>query len=373
MRAADGFGDTLSLQEKAPSRGMRYLVNITNKFHVATRNTSSPTRMHTLWNKDAQRKEGTTHPWIYGSCVGAWLGPFSVLQYAIADGCGGQNPRNRGRSSEHDHIHACLVHMIKKSSSTTKRPCSSPPKFLVIYAADNNNSSVYTLETWLCCWRPKDSLLACLRAKLSRRRWTFYLARNRVCQNDEKLGFCGLRKSRSRGWKTSSFSPNFLVMYTAERKKWSISALEILSLCSSVEDSLLRVPTRKHIKTFVNLWFRKQTRIGQGSFGKKSLFITVLITRNGRLDQRAWLKNDVLEDFFESDVHTLRWVTTDTQRHQELKTPPAPLHLWEGRRVWYIEFGALQLACTPDLSKRPQNQSKSWQEDVALFAFTNKR
>ena len=65
-------------------------------------------------------------------------------------------------------------------------------------------------------------------------------------------------------------------------------------------------------------------------------------------------------------------VTTDTQRHRELKTPPAPLHLWEGQRVWYIEFGALQLlACTPDLSKRPQNRSKSWHEFFALFAFTN--
>ena len=48
MRAADGSGDTLGLQEKAPSRGMRYLVSITNKFDVATRNTSSPARTHTL-------------------------------------------------------------------------------------------------------------------------------------------------------------------------------------------------------------------------------------------------------------------------------------------------------------------------------------
>ena len=31
IRAADGFGDTLGLQEKAPSRGMRYLGNITKK------------------------------------------------------------------------------------------------------------------------------------------------------------------------------------------------------------------------------------------------------------------------------------------------------------------------------------------------------
>ena len=48
MRAADGSGDTVGLQEKAPSGGMRYVVNITNNFHVATRNTSSPTRTHTL-------------------------------------------------------------------------------------------------------------------------------------------------------------------------------------------------------------------------------------------------------------------------------------------------------------------------------------
>ena len=61
MRAAGGSGDTLGLQEKAPSRGMRYLVkNVTNKFNIATRNTSSPTRTHTLRNKDAQGKEGTT-------------------------------------------------------------------------------------------------------------------------------------------------------------------------------------------------------------------------------------------------------------------------------------------------------------------------
>ena len=98
-----------------------------------------------------------------------------------------------------------------------------------------------------------------------------------------------------------------------------------------------------------------------------------LITNNGRLYQRVWFTNDTLEDFFDSGVHTLRLVTTDTQRHREQKTPPAPLHLWEVQRVWYIEFGALQLACTPDLLKRPQNKSKSWQEFFALFVFTNKQ
>ena len=110
----------------------------------------------------------------------------------------------KGRATEEKKIewtrpHACLVHTINRTSSTTKRPCSPPSKFLVTYGADNNESSVYTLETWWCFWRPKDILLviACLRVKISRRRWSFYLERKRACQNDQKLGFCGLRKSRS--------------------------------------------------------------------------------------------------------------------------------------------------------------------------------
>ena len=51
------------------------------------------------------------------------------------------------------------------------------------------------------------------------------------------------------------------------------------------------------------------SEVGKGSSIKKtSLCITVLITSNGRLDQRAWFKNDILEDFFSrlSGVHTLR-------------------------------------------------------------------
>ena len=47
--------------------------------------------------------------------------------------------------------------------------------------------------------------------------------------------------------------------------------------------------------------------------------------------------------------------------------------MWEGQRVRYVEFGALQLACTPDLSKRPRNKIKRWQENFALFDFTNKQ
>ena len=165
-------------------------------------------------------------------------------------------------------------------------------------------------------------------------------------------------------------------MYTTERKKWSISALEILSICSSVEDSLLERLRANILRRPSTFDFVSKPRSGKDpQFLKISLFTTVLISNHGRLDQRAWFKNDILEDFFESGVHTLRWVTTDTQRHREIKTLPAPLHLWEGEHVRYIEFGALQLACTPDLSKRPQNKSKSWQENFALFVLliTSKR
>ena len=102
-----------SIEEKSPSRGMRYLVNITNKFHVATRNTSSPlySYAYPLKQGRAEKRRHHTHPWIYGSRVGAWLGPRSVLQYATADGYRGQSPSNRRRSSEHDHMHAWYIRL----------------------------------------------------------------------------------------------------------------------------------------------------------------------------------------------------------------------------------------------------------------------
>ena len=135
----------------------------------------------------------------------------------------------------------------------------------------------------------------------------------------------------------------------------------------------VRVPTRKYLNTFVNFWFVSKPRSGKDlQFRFFSLFTALLITNNGRLDQRAWFKNGFLEDFWKW-CPNFRWVTTDTQRHRKLNTPPASLHLWEDQRVWYIGFGALQLASTPDLSKRPQNKNKSWQYFFTLFAFTNKQ
>ena len=82
MRAADGSGDTLVLQEKAPSRGMRYLVNIQkwvsccHKKHITTYSYA-----YTLKQGRAEKRRPDMHPWIYGSRVSAWIGPFSALQY----------------------------------------------------------------------------------------------------------------------------------------------------------------------------------------------------------------------------------------------------------------------------------------------------
>ena len=110
MRAADGSGDTPGLQEKAPSRGMQYVVNINNKFHGATRNTSHHLLVRIRFETTTRReKKSRRAPMDYASRVDAWVGPFSVLQYATTDGCGGQSPGNRKRSSEHDHMHAWYI------------------------------------------------------------------------------------------------------------------------------------------------------------------------------------------------------------------------------------------------------------------------
>ena len=206
-----------------------------------------------------------------------------------------------------------------------------------------------------------------------------FFQRGKSSLSKQKLGFRWLKSYRSRAQKTTSSSLYLLVVYTADSRKSSTCEQEFTSLPSREEDNVLK--RRCQIISKVRIFLcakevRARTYLKLGKdlqFRKTSLFITILITSNGRLDQRAWFKNDILEHFFENSAHTLRWVTTDTPRRRERKTPPEPLHLWEGEGVWYIEFGALQLACTSDLSKRPQNKNKSWQEVFVLFAFTNKK
>ena len=194
--------------------------------------------------------------------------------------------------------HACLVHTIKKSSSTTKKPCSSPPKFLVTYGADNNKSSVYTLETWWC-WRPKDILLACLRAKISRRR-TCYLARKRVGQNDQKVGFAEWENLDRELKRRCRCHPIFSWCTRRIEKNEASARGKFSSVCSSVEDSLLECLRANISRRSSTFDFVSKPRSGKDlHFTFFSLFITVLITNNGRLDQRAWFKNDILEDFLE--------------------------------------------------------------------------
>ena len=119
-----------------------------------------------------------THAWTYGSHDGAWLGPFSVRdRIAVFYSRWVWRPKpGQQKKIEWTRPHACLVHTIKKSSPTTKSNAHPHPRlFLVTYGAGNNKSSAYTLETWWC-WCRKDSLLACQRAKISRRRWSLLLS-----------------------------------------------------------------------------------------------------------------------------------------------------------------------------------------------------
>ena len=99
MRVADGYRDTLGLQEKA-RRGMRYLAkNITSKFHVAKNNTS-PTRTHTLWNMDAQRKEGTTRTHGFMAHVSA-LGLFILVYCSMVQQMGVEA---KARATEEERV-----------------------------------------------------------------------------------------------------------------------------------------------------------------------------------------------------------------------------------------------------------------------------
>ena len=121
------------------------------------------TRTHTLWNKDAQRKEGTTRTRGSMARVSA-LGLVLVVYCSMLQQMGIEV---KARATEEDRVNTttCMPGTSdQKIFIDDERPFSSPPKFLVTHGADNNKSSVYTLETW-CCWRPKYSLLACLRAK----------------------------------------------------------------------------------------------------------------------------------------------------------------------------------------------------------------
>ena len=70
-------------------------ISCCHKKHIITYSSAYP-----LKQGRAEKSRHHTHPWIYGSRVGAWPGSLSVLQYATTDGCGGQGPGNRRRSSD---------------------------------------------------------------------------------------------------------------------------------------------------------------------------------------------------------------------------------------------------------------------------------
>ena len=96
MRAADGSGDTVGLQEKAQSRGMRYLVNITQINFMLPQETHNHKLVRIHFETKTRREKAAPHA---PSRVGAWFGPFSVLQCVTAHGCGGQR-----RATKEDRV-----------------------------------------------------------------------------------------------------------------------------------------------------------------------------------------------------------------------------------------------------------------------------
>ena len=110
MRAADGSGDTLGLQGKAPSRGMRYLVNIINKFHVATRNITYSCAYTLKQGRAKKAPHAPTHGSIaHVSALGLVLLVYCSMLQQMDKEAEARATDSRRRSSEHDHMHGWYI------------------------------------------------------------------------------------------------------------------------------------------------------------------------------------------------------------------------------------------------------------------------
>ena len=97
-------------RRRPPSRGMRHMVKGSQINFMLPQETHHNllVRIH-LETRTRREKKAPHAPmdlWLTCRRL-AWS--FSVLQYATADGRGGQSPGNRRRSSEHDHMHAWYI------------------------------------------------------------------------------------------------------------------------------------------------------------------------------------------------------------------------------------------------------------------------
>ena len=64
------------------------------------------------------------HPWIYGSCVGAWLGPFSVLQQMGVEG--------KAQATEEDRVNTTTCMSGTYIRSTIKKIFIDDEKAMLI-------------------------------------------------------------------------------------------------------------------------------------------------------------------------------------------------------------------------------------------------
>ena len=131
MRAADGPGDTLRVQEKAPSRGMRYVAkHIANKIaccrkkHIITYSYA-----YTLKQGRTESRRHHMHPWIYGSHVGAWIRPLRVFAVCHTQQMGVEA---KARATEEDRVNTttCMPGTYDKKLYRRRKGHAHPhPRF----------------------------------------------------------------------------------------------------------------------------------------------------------------------------------------------------------------------------------------------------
>ena len=149
MRAADGSGDTLSLQEKAPSRGMRYLAKIISLINIML---PQETHHHLLvrihFETRTRREKKAPHAPTHG-----FMAHMSALGLVLIVCCSmlqQMDVEAEARATEEDRVNTttCMPGIYdNKILIDDEKAMLIPTQVSRDTRADNNKSSVYTLET----------------------------------------------------------------------------------------------------------------------------------------------------------------------------------------------------------------------------------
>ena len=176
---------------------------------------------YTLKQERAEKRRYHAHSWIYGSRVGAWLGPFSVLQYATADGCGGQRPGNR-RKEDRVNTTTCMPGTYHKKIFDDEKAMLIPTQiYCDIRCGQQQIKRLYARNFMMLASKGQPvgaSVNFLFSEKASLSKWPEI----RVLQI-EKISIARLKDVVV----LTQLSRDDVV-YRADRKKWSINALEFL-------------------------------------------------------------------------------------------------------------------------------------------------